>query len=58
MCCDKSGIMMNVEMAEGKDHPRELGASEFADHGGKIVGLLLRMLKKYFSLSLILVSVF
>ncbi len=41
--------MLNVEMVEGKDHPRELGASEFDDHGGKTVGLLVQMLKKYFS---------
>ncbi len=49
MCCGKSGVMIYVEMVEGKDRPRELRASEFEDHGGKTVGLLLRMLKKYFS---------
>ncbi len=36
-------------MVEGKDHPRELGLSEFEDSGGKTVSLLLQMLKKYFS---------
>ncbi len=50
--------MINVEMVKGKGCPRELGTSEFEDCGGKTVGLFLRMLKKYFSLSLILVSVF
>ena len=36
-------------MVKGKDHPRELGLSEFEDSGGKTVSLLLQMLKKYFS---------
>ncbi len=49
MCCGESGVMLNVEMVEEKDRPRELGQCEFEDRGGKTVGLLLRMLKKYFS---------
>ena len=49
MCCGESGVMINEEMVKGKDCPRDLGASEFDDHAGKTVGLLLRMLKKYFS---------
>ncbi len=49
MCCGESGIILNEEMVDGEDRPRELGASEFDDNGGKTVGLLLQMLKKYFS---------
>jgi hypothetical protein len=46
-CCAQSGIMFAVEMVEGKDRPRELGAQEFSSHG-KTAGLMLRMLKSYF----------
>ncbi len=49
MCCGDSGIMLNVEMVEGKNLPRELRASEFDDSGGKTVGFLLQILTKYFS---------
>ncbi len=49
MCCGESGVMLNVELVEGKDRPRELGPCKFEDRGGKTVGLLLRMLQKYFS---------
>ncbi len=41
MCYGECGIILSMEMVEGKDHPRELGASEFDERGGKTVGLLL-----------------
>ncbi len=41
--------MLNVEMVEEKDCPRNLGAIEFDNRGGKTVGLLLQMQKKYFA---------
>ncbi len=41
--------MQNMEMVEGKDHPRVLGSSDFHFCGGKTAGLLLWMLKKHFS---------
>ncbi len=49
MCCGNSGVMLNVEMVEGKGCPRELRASKFDNHGGKTVCLCLWMLTKYFS---------
>ena len=48
-CCGKSGIMFVVEMVEGKDRPRELGVREYESDFGKTGGLLLRLLKTYFS---------
>ena len=48
-CCAISGIMFVIELVEGKDRPSELGQPEFESLGGKTVGLLLRMLKSYFS---------
>ena len=39
--------MFAVEMVEGKDRPRELGAPEFPGYD-KTAGLMLRMLKSYF----------
>ena len=41
--------MFVVELVEGKDYPRQAGPLEFEDLGGKTVGLLLRMMKSYFS---------
>ena len=41
--------MLKVEMVEGKDHPREITNCDFGEHGGKTVGLLLQVLKNYFS---------
>ncbi len=41
--------MFVVEMAEGKDRPQELGVREYESDFGKTGGLLLRLLKTYFS---------
>ena len=41
--------MFVVELVKGKAHPRQAGILEFEDLGGKNVGLLLRMMKSYFS---------
>ncbi len=48
-CCGITGIMFSVEMVEGKDRPRQLGIPEFQQDHGKTGGLLLCMLKSYFS---------
>ena len=40
--------MFDVELVEGKAHPRQAGPLEFEYLGGKTVGLLLRMTKIYF----------
>ena len=36
MCCGKSGVMLNVEMVEGKDCPREVGQSKIEDRGSDL----------------------
>ena len=41
--------MLIVELVEGKDRPRELDKPKYEDRGGKTVGLLLRLLERYFS---------
>ncbi len=41
--------MLKVKLVKGMDSPSKLGQNEYEDHGGETVGLLLRMLKKYFS---------
>ena len=41
--------MFVVELVEGKAHPFQDVSLEFEDLGGKTVGLLLRMMKRYFS---------
>ena len=38
-----------VGLVEGKAHPRQAGPLEFEDFGGNTVGLLLRMVKNYFT---------
>ena len=48
-CCGITGIMFSVEMVEGKDRPRQLGIPEFQSDHGKTGGLLLCLLKSYFS---------
>ena len=48
MCCGLSGVMVAIELVEGKDRPRELGQPEYKNLGGKTIGLLLRLLKNYF----------
>jgi hypothetical protein len=45
ICCASSGVMFAIELVEGKDRPREMGAPEFDNLGGKTVGLLLRLTK-------------
>lgn len=46
MCCAICGLMLFIELVEGKDHPKEL-PEKFSEYG-KTVGLLLRMLENYF----------
>lgn len=42
ICCGVSGIMYHLELVEGKDKPPQ-HIPEYDDHGGKTVGLLLRL---------------
>ena len=44
-----SGILFVVELVEGKEHPRQAGPLEFEDLDGNTVGLLLPMVKSYFT---------
>ena len=44
-----SGILFVVELVEGKAHPFQAVPLEFEDLGGNTVGLLLCMIKSYFS---------
>ncbi len=47
VCCGKSGVILNVEIVDENDCSRNLWESKFEDWGGtKIIGILLRMLKK------------
>jgi hypothetical protein len=48
-CCGMSGLMLAVEMVEGKDPPLDHGPPEFKGVIGKTGGLLLRMLKSCFN---------
>ena len=48
-CCALSDILFVVELVEGKAHPRQADPLEFEDLSRKNVGLLLRMMKIYFS---------
>ena len=41
--------MSVVELVEGKEHPCQAGPLEFEDLSGKAVGLLLCMMKSYFT---------
>ena len=41
-CCAESDIIWSVDLREGKDRPRDLGAKEH-DNNGKTVGTLLRL---------------
>ena len=43
------GILFVVELVEGKAHPRQSGPLEFEDLGGSTVGLLMRVIKRYFA---------
>ena len=43
--------MSVVELVEGKAHPRQFGPLEFEDLGGNTLGLLMCMMKSYFSTS-------
>ena len=43
------GILFFVELVEGKSHPRQSGPLEFEDLGGSTVGLLMRVIKRYFA---------
>ena len=47
-CYTFCGILFVVELLEGKAHPRQYGPLGFEDLDGKTVGLLFRMMKKYF----------
>lgn len=42
ICCCKTGILYQLELVEGKDAPRGK-VFEYENHGGKTVGLLLRL---------------
>ncbi len=48
VCCGVSGVMLNVELVEGKDQPAKLNNLKYNDQGGKTCGLLLQMLCNYF----------
>ena len=48
-CCALTGIMFSILMVEGKDAPAERGVSQFVIQFGKTGGLLLDMLKCYFT---------
>ncbi len=47
-CCGLLGVLISMEMVEGKDWPCKLGPAEFDDQGGKTCGLLLGMLQSVF----------
>ena len=55
ICCATSGVMYAIELVEGKDRPRELGSPEYDNHGGKTVGLLLRLTKQLWNLGKVVV---
>ena len=48
-CAEFSSILFVVELIEDKFHPRQDGTLEFEALRGKTVGLLLFMMKSYFS---------
>ena len=48
-CCALSGILFVVELVEVKARPLQAGPLEFEDLDGKTVGLLLSLMKSYFS---------
>ncbi len=48
MCCGVSGVMLNIELVEGKDRPAELNNPKYNNCEGKTRGLLLWMLCNYF----------
>ena len=50
-CCALNGIFVVVELIEGKPHPCKYGPLEFEDLNRKTVGLLLYMMKIYFTTS-------
>ncbi|KAL7578819.1 hypothetical protein ACA910_016040 [Epithemia clementina (nom. ined.)] len=54
VCCCTSGIMWGIELVEGRDRPRNLGAQEYDDLGST-VGLLLRMLTPIFYKGLLVI---
>jgi len=43
IACSETTIIFFVELVEGQDRPRQLGAKKYNNIGGKTVGLLLRM---------------
>ena len=47
--CALSIILFVVELVEVKDHPLQSGIIDFEDLGRNTMGLLLRMMKRYFS---------
>ncbi|KAL7507318.1 hypothetical protein ACHAXN_004820 [Cyclotella atomus] len=47
-CCAICKIMFSIKLVEGKDRPAALRVQEYDEHG-KMGGLLLRILKTYFS---------
>ncbi len=48
MCCGVSGVMLNVDLVEGKDRLDKLNNPKNNKNGEKSCGLLLWMLCKYF----------
>ena len=48
-CCALYDILIVVELVEGRAYPSQYGPLEFEELDGKTVGLLLRMMKRYFS---------
>ena len=48
-CCALSGILLFVKVVEGKAHTRKAGPLECADLDENNLGLLLRMMKRYFA---------
>ena len=54
-CCELSGIMYWIELAEGLDRPPELGFVAEHESLGKTVRLMLRMCKSTFCSSMLMI---
>ena len=53
MCCGDSGILMSMELCEGKDHPRNI-VYRYSDKGST-VGKLLRMCEPIFGRGMVVI---
>ncbi len=43
ICCAVGGVMYDIELVQGKNHPHQMGAKEFDNLGGTTVELLIRL---------------